>query len=85
METYTYLQVLAEDAVKSGLKNPSTADFPFYDGWGVARSDDKYQIRGKVSEQNDFGVEKEMYFNVWFIKSNESFKVEAIEIDGNSR
>ena len=82
METYSILQVKAEEAVKQYLNYPNTASFPLYDGWGVARNDDTYKIFGKVNAQNGFSVKSDMNFSVWFKKENNQFNIEAIEING---
>lgn len=82
MDTYTTLQVKAEEAIKQYLNYPDTANFPLYDGWGIGRSDDTYKIIGKVSAKNGFGVKSDMNFSVWFKKSNNQFIVEAIELNG---
>lgn len=81
LETYSKLQVLSQDLVKQYLKYPKTAKFPLYDSWGVGRRDDKYQVNGKVTAKNGFGVESEMDFSIWFIKKDNNFNVEAIVID----
>lgn len=82
METYTTLQVKAQDAVKQYLNYPDTANFPLYDGWGIARNDNDYKINGKVNAKNAFGVEDEINFSVWFNKLDNQFNVEAVELDG---
>lgn len=81
LETYDKLRGLAEEAVKSYLNYPSSADFGAFD-WGIGRSNDKYKIQGKVSAQNGFGVEEDLYFGVWFIVNGDSFDIEGIEING---
>lgn len=81
LETYSKLQVLSQDLVKQYLKYPKTAKFPLYDSWGVGRRDDKYQVNGKVTAKNGFGVESEMNFSIWFIEKDNNFNVEAIIID----
>ena len=82
METYTTLQVEAENAVKQYLNYPDTASFPLYDGWGIARNDDEYKIHGIVNAKNGFGVEDKIYFSVWFKKIDNQFNVEAVELNG---
>lgn len=82
METYTTLQVKAQDAVKQYLNYPDIANFPLYDGWGIARNDNDYKINGKVNAKNAFGVENEINFSVWFNKVDNQFNVEAVELDG---
>jgi|GEM_PF-6129176 len=80
LETYSNLQLLAEENIKLHLNNPNSAYFDKLN-WGVGRSDEKYKIIGKVTASNSFGLEEEMYFSVWFIESNNSFNAEAIIID----
>lgn len=82
MSTYTTLQVKAQETVKQYLNYPNTSNFSLYDGWGIARSDDKYKIIGKVEAQNGFGVKSDINFSVWFTKINNDFTIEAIEMDG---
>lgn len=82
MNTYTTLQVKAEEAVRQYLNYPNTASFPLYDGWGVARNDNNYKIYGKVKAQNGFGATSNMSFSVWFKKENNKYIVEAITLDG---
>lgn len=80
--TYSQLQVMSQNIVKQYLKYPNTAKFPWLDGWGVGRSDDNYRISGKVTAKNAFGVESEMSFSVYFLKTNDKFEVDAVVIDG---
>lgn len=81
LDTFTTLQYMAEIEVESCLSHPSSADFHTF-SWRVGRSDDNYKIIGKVSAKNSFGVESEMNFGVWFTKTNDSFSVVGVEIDG---
>ena len=81
MNTYTKLQGLAEIEVKKYLKHPSTASFGMLD-WKIGRSDDNYKIMGCVSASNSFGVEDDLQFSVWFLKTSVGFSVEAVVIDG---
>lgn len=81
LETYTKLQVLAIDNVKIYLNHPSSADFNNF-AWGVGRSDDKYKIQGEVTAENSFGVKDELFFSVYFIRSDVEFLIEGIVIDG---
>ena len=81
VSTYAELQVLAENTIKQYLKYPSTAKFPIYDGWGIGRKDDEYQINGKLTAKNGFGVEDDMSFTIWLTNENNKFIVEAIVID----
>lgn len=82
MNTYTTLQVKAQETVKQYLNYPDTANFPLYDGWGIARNDDNYKINGKVSAKNSFGVTSTMNFSVYFRKSNNNYSVEAVQLNG---
>lgn len=82
MDTYTTLQVKAQEAVKQYLSYPATASFPLYDGWRIARNDDNYKITGKVSAKNGFGVKSDINFSVWFKKTNNQFSIEAVSLDG---
>lgn len=81
LDTFTTLQCMAEVEVKSCLSHPSSADFHTF-SWRVGRSDDNYKIIGKVSAKNSFGVDSEMNFGVWFTRTNDSFSVIGVEIDG---
>ena len=81
LETYSELQILAVEAVKSYLNYSSSADFDAF-GWGVGRSDDKYKVQGKVSAKNGFGVKDDLYFGVWFVARENDFDIEGIVIDG---
>lgn len=81
LEIYNDLRGLAEEAVKSNLNYPSSANFGAFD-WRIGRSDDKYKIQGKVSAKNGFGMKDELYFGVWFIAQDNSFDIEGIVIDG---
>ena len=82
INTYSQLQVLSQNIVKQYLNYPKTAKFPWLNGWGVGRSDDNYRIDGKVTAKNGFGVESELSFSVYFIKTNNKFEVEAVVMDG---
>lgn len=82
MDTYTTLQVKAQEAVKQYLNYPDTASFPLYDGWGIARKDDEYKIYGKLTASNGFGVKNSVNFSVWFKEENNTYSVEAIELNG---
>jgi hypothetical protein len=81
IDTYTKLQILAIDNVKKYLNHPSSADFNNF-AWGVGRSDDKYKIQGEVTAQNSFGVKDDLFFDVYFIHSDDEFLIEGIVIDG---
>lgn len=81
VDTFLELQLRAEDAVRSCLAHPSTADFDMF-AWGAGRSDDLYKITGRVSAANSFGVEDELSFGVWFEKKDDSFDLTGVEING---
>jgi len=48
--------VLAQDYVKSALKSPSTADFPWLDFSSESLGDGLYKVRSYVDAQNTFGA-----------------------------
>lgn len=56
--------IISEDFIKSDLKNPSTADFSYFDCSTEHNSDGSYTILRKVSSENSFGVEKEFIYKV---------------------
>ena len=82
ISTYDLLRELAENDVKNCLQNPQTADFGAFD-WGIGRSDDKYQLIGKVTAENYFGEKIEMSFSVWYTESNNTYLLDGLSIDGN--
>lgn len=75
------LQMRAEETVKSGLNYPSTADFSWFEGWGVGRSRDIYFIGGTVSAQNAFGVAKDTSFYIEYEKSGASYQARYCRLD----
>lgn len=81
MDTYVKLQAMAEDAVKSYLTHPDSADFDLL-SWGIGRKDNRYKIIGSVDASNSFGVQDKIHFQVWFIEKDGKFEIEAISIDG---
>ncbi len=81
MSTYSKLQMLATETVKSYLKYPSSSVFDAF-AWGVGRSDDKYKIQGKVSAKNAFGVKDDLFFSVYFVQKDNDFLIEGVVIDG---
>ena len=82
VETFSTLQLMAEEAVKSCLNYPNTASFDMF-SWGVGRSDENYKIIGTVSAQNGFGVESDMPFGVWFVQQKGEFVPSGVEINGS--
>lgn len=78
------LQVRAEETVKSGLNYPSTADFSWFEGWGVGRSHDIYFIGGTVSAQNAFGIAKDTSFYIEYEKSGGSYQARYCRLDGTN-
>lgn len=81
LEVYQELQSLATIAVEQYLNYPNTANFSAFD-WKIGRSDEKYQIIGKVTAKNGFGVKDDMFFSVWFISDNTGYTIEGISLDG---
>ena len=81
LEVYGELQSLATSAVKQYLNYPDTADFGALD-WKIGRSDEKYQILGKVTAKNGFGVKDDILFSVWFIANGTEYTVEGISLNG---
>jgi len=76
------LQVRAEETVKGGLNYPSTADFSWFEGWGVGRRQDIYFIGGTVSAKNAFGVAKDATFYIEYQKSGDSYSARYFVLDG---
>ena len=72
--TYATLQVNTEDVIKRVLKSPSTAKFPWLDGWSISREDNKYTVSGYVDAQNGFGAEVRSYFTVYWEVNMETGK-----------
>ena len=60
---------------------PDTADFGALD-WKIGRSDEKYQILGKVTAKNGFGVKDDILFSVWFVANGTEYTVEGISLNG---
>lgn len=81
LEVYGELQSLATSAVKQYLNYPDTADFGALD-WKIGRSDEKYQILGKVTAKNGFGVKEDILFSVWFIANGTEYTVEGVSLNG---
>ena len=81
-EEFIYLQECAKDEIKVQLNYPGSADFHTL-SWGVGRSDEHYQISGKVTGQNGFGVKDDVIFYVYFIKDKSgNFSVEGVTLNG---
>ena len=78
---YDMLRSRAIEEVKSCLNYPNTADFSST-AWGIGRSDSKYQIIGKVTAENGFGVEQEIPFSVWFVADGDNFLTEGVALNG---
>ena len=72
---------MATSAVKQYLNYPDTADFGALD-WQIGRSAEKYQISGKVTAKNGFGVKDDILFSVWFIANGTEYTVEGISLNG---
>ena len=81
LEVYEQLCALAEREVRNVLNYPDSADFSMLD-WGIGRSDDQYQVIGKVTAKNGFGVKQESPFSVWFISTESGYNVEGVALDG---
>lgn len=80
-DVYVELRGMAETAVKQHLNYPDTANFSIFD-WKVGRSDNRYQIMGKVMAANGFGVKDDVQFSVWFVASAAGYVVEGISLNG---
>ncbi len=81
LETYEELRELAISAVEGCLTVPGSASFS-QTAWGVGRSDDHYQIIGRVTADNMYGVSREIPFSVWFASESGEFVVEGVALDG---
>lgn len=55
---------------------------PYYDAWGMARSDDDYMVQCEAYASNDLGVKKYVPARVWYTKSGEEYIVTGVSIDG---
>lgn len=72
----------ATEFVESKLNNPRTADFSFYDeGYVTEKYDGTYEVVGYVDAENDFGVEKRIYFVVTLEKDGVTFTVEDYSLE----
>lgn len=57
MSDYVNYQTWTEEAVKSLLKSPKSADFAGFDGWSIARNQYYVAVQSYVDAQNSFGAE----------------------------
>ena len=75
------LQVMSENYVKSVLKYPDDANFPWFD-WGFSRFDDIYVVSTTVTAKNALNVESDLscYFEYRVTDSN--YKLEYLVVDG---
>lgn len=80
-EVATTLKTLAEEAVKSCLNYPDSANFGQLD-WSYGRSDEHYQVRGIVTASNAFGVSNEVHFSVWFVATDSGYDLEGVTLNG---
>jgi len=81
MDTYSRLQMLAIETVKTYLKYLSSSDFDTF-AWGVGRSNDKYKIQRKVTAKNGYGMKDDLFFRVYFVQKDNDFLIEGVVIDG---
>ena len=79
---------LAKDVVKSNLKSPSSAKFPFSygsDGVSITKSGDTYTVKAWVEAENSFGATLRSDFTVTMTKSgsgkNAKFTAQSCYID----
>lgn len=54
----------------------------YYDGWGVARSDDDYMVQCEVYASNKLGVKDWIKAKVWYVYNGETYAVTGIMING---
>jgi hypothetical protein len=76
--------VLAEDVVKSQLKSPSSAKFPFSyadEDVSITKSSNKYTVKSWVEAENSFGETLRSNFTVTMTKSGFKFTVDSCIID----
>lgn len=71
---------MTEQAVKSNLNYPETADFPWLD-WSYSRDHEYYYVSSYVTAQNAFGVKSKMYFNATYVVDEETAKLIYLTID----
>lgn len=55
---------------------------PYYDAWGFARQDNNYMVQCEAYAKNDFGAKDWVRAKVWYEKSNDTYNVTGVEIDG---
>lgn len=55
---------------------------PYYDAWGMARSDDNYMVQCEAYASNDLGVKKYVQARVWYSFSGDEYIVTGVSIDG---
>lgn len=79
--TYSELSTRAEEAVKTALKYPKTADFPWL-GAGVARSGDVYVVAGTLSAENALGLVNDTSYHIEYLKADGGFSAEYFMLDG---
>lgn len=77
---YADLQFNTKDVIKKVLKSPSTAKFPWLDGWMVSRADDIYRVTGYVDAQNSFGAMIRSHFSVTWEVDQETNKMKVIKV-----
>lgn len=80
LEEANQLTVWAEETVKMFLKNPSSAVFPLWSGWGYGKRMDIYQVSGYVEAKNDLGNTSEIHFYIEYDKDGTALYG---EVDGN--
>lgn len=75
---------LAEDIVKSHLKSPSSAKFPFSyadEDVSITKSGDIYTVKSWVDSENSLGATLRSNFTVTITKSGSKFTAESCIID----
>lgn len=78
--TKNTLQVKAEDKIKEYIKYPSSAKFKWME-YGYARRYDIYQITGKFTAKNAFGVESNHDFVIEFRSSDGGYSVVYLNVN----
>lgn len=75
---------LAEDVVKSKLKSPSSAKFPFSyadEDVSITKSGNTYTVKAWVEAENSFGAKPRSNFTVTMTKNGSKFTEESCVID----
>lgn len=80
----TFAWVVAEEAVKTKLKSPSTAKFPFSSiskGVDIKSSGDIYVVESYVDAKNDFGAVIRSNFKVKFKRDGNSYILMEVKVN----